>query len=815
MKNPKAFEQESNIDFYKSIVKKLIKKWYYFVISLALTLSAGVYIQKSSPPVYRNNLAMLLAEERGNRNQNAGELMQFEMFDTQSTIDDEIGKIRSFPIINKTIRQLDLAVSYYIGKGLIMNDIYKNSPFIVLADPEISQPVDLYFSVEVISKNKFRIKAKSKEEVYLYNMANNKITGVLDRVDFSKEFSLGDEIVLKDSKFKILLTGNFSADRLIDEIYYFKFNNIEQLTYQYQGELSIERTSAQSSLVNLEIRSANSILATDFLNKLTEVYLGKNLEKKNLIAEKTIRFINNQISEIADSLFVTARDLETFRTHNKVMDINFLSQNVYTQMTQLEEQRAELVVKSKYYDYIKVYFENNQDLSDMLAPSSMGVDDPQLVTLINQLTDLNAQRSLYLDNRSVLNPAIPDLNARINNLKRTILENIDYIVNTSTITLNDIDYRIAKLNSQISRLPTTEKELINIRRKFDINDAIYTFLLEKRSEAEIARASNSPDYEVIDPAKLSSVKQVAPKSQMIYFSSFFLGLMIPIGLVFLLAAVNETVTDKRDVEKVTNYPLLASIARNDKRSMMPVTDFPKSLISESFRSLRTSLQFFHKNKNKRKFLVTSSVSGDGKTFVAINLAIAYSYFGKRTLLLEFDLRSPKIANYMNINNTRGLSSYLINDAKLEDIIQNTGINNLDIITSGELPPNPVELMASENTKNLMEILQSIYDYIIIDSPPIGIVTDSYLLMSYSDINVFTVRLNHTNKKLFASLMDDIEQKDIKNFGIVINDDEEQMQSSYYDSGDSGKSFIIKKMNTLWKLMGQGGLKLGKWKTSNK
>ncbi len=803
MKNPKSFEQESNIDFYKNLVKRLIKKWYFFAISLAITVSIGHFIYKSSPPVFRNNLLILISVEDGNPFQGAGELMQFEMFDIQSSIDDELGIIQSFPIINKTIHQLDLSVSYYLEKGLVLTDIYKNSPFAVVFDPQISQPVYLNFAVEILPDSKFRLSAKNKEETYLYRLASNEITGVLNKIDFSQVYSFGDEIIFHNSKFKLLLNGNFSSNDLLDKKFYFKFNNIEQLTYLYQSELTIERNSNQSSLVNLEVKTANSILSTDFLNKLAKVYLEQNLEKKNLIATKTIKFIDNQITDVADSLFITAGDLESFRTKNRVMDIGFLSQSVYNQMTELQNQRAELMVKSKYYDYIKEYFENNNNLSDMLAPSSMGVDDPQLISLINQLTEENAKRSYFLDSKSNKNPAIKDLNTKINNLKKTILENIDYIVNTSSITINDIDNRIAQLSSQISRLPTTEKELINIERKFNINNEIYTFLLQKRSEAEIARASNSPDYEVIDPAKISSVRQVAPKKQMIYFSSFFLGLMIPVGLVFLIAAVNETVTDKREVEKLSNFPLLASIAKNDNRSMIPVADFPKSLISESFRSLRTSLQFFHKDNKKHNFLVTSTYSGDGKSFLSINLAIAYSYFGKRTLLLEFDLRNPKIANYLNLDNSRGLSSYLINDASLEDIIQNTDIKNLDIITSGELPPNPVELMASENTRNLMEILHSIYDYIIIDSPPIGVVTDSYLLMNYSDINIFAVRLNHTNKKLFASIMNDIEQKEIQNFGIVINDDEEQMQSSYYDSGDSKKSFIMKKLDTLKSLVKRG------------
>ncbi len=800
MKNPKSFEQESNVEFYKKLVKKFIKNWYLIIISLSIALAIGHFIYKSTPPIFRNNLIMLMANENANNFQGAGDLMQFEMFDIQSSLEDELGIIRSFPIINKTIRQLDLSASYYIGEGLIIKDIYKNNPFVVIAEPTIAVPVDLLFKIQVLSNNKFRLSAKSKDEIYLYNLAKNKNEGTISNIDFSKEYSFGDEVNIQNAKFKVLLNGNFNPESLLGKDLYFKFNNIEQLTYQYQGSLTIERVSNQSSLITLEIKTPNSILTTDFLNTLAKVYLEQNLEKKNKIATKTIEFIENQISEVADSLIVTAGNLESFRREHKVMDIDYLSQNVYTQLTQLQIQKSELILKSKYYDYIKEYFENNKDLSDLLAPSSMGVDDPQLVSLITQLTELNARRSLYLDNKSLKNPEIPDLNAKITNIKRTILENINYIVTTSDITINDIDNRIAQLNKQISKLPTTEKELINIRRKFDLNDAIYTFLLQKRSEAEIARASNSPDYEVIDPAKLSSARQVAPKKQMIYFSSFFLGLMLPVGFILLLSSMNENITERRDIEKATNLPILASIAKNDSKSMTPVADYPKSLIAETFRSLRTSLQFFRKDNEKHKFLVTSTYSGEGKTFISINLAIAYSYFGKKTLLIEFDLRNPKVAEYFGLNNSQGLSSYLTNDASLDEIIQNSGVKNLDVITSGALPPNPVELMASENTKSLMEILEAIYDFIIIDSPPIGVVTDPYLLMNYSDINIFTVRMNHTNKKLFSALMDDIEQKEIQNFSIVINDEEELLQSSYYDKGSIDKSFFAKKWLTFKKLI---------------
>jgi tyrosine-protein kinase Etk/Wzc len=430
----------------------------------------------------------------------------------------------------------------------------------------------------------------------------------------------------------------------------------------------------------------------------------------------------------------------------------------------------------------------------------MGVDDPQLTSLINQLTELNSQRSYFLDNQSIKNPQVPLLNAQINNLKKTILENIDYIVNTSQITIMDIDNRINKLKQEVNNLPNIEKELINIQREFQLNDAIYTFLLTKRSESQIARASNSPDYEIVDPSKLSSAMQVSPKKQMIYISAFFLGLMIPIGVVMLLSAFDDSINDKRDLEKLSSYPILGTIARNEKRSMLPIVEYPKSMIAESFRSVRTSLQFFHKGQPKKKVLVTSSMSGDGKTFIAMNLASAFSYFGKKTLLLEFDLRNPKIAEYLHINGEKGLSSYLINDARLEDIIQKTDIKNLDVIPTGQVPPNPVELIASDNTQHLIEILESIYDYIVIDTPPIGVVTDSFLIMDHSDANIFAVRLNYTNKKLYSSIVRDLEQKEIPNIAVIINDDEEKAQSVYYDDQGGKLSYIGKKINTLKSLI---------------
>ena len=784
------------MDVYKSLLKKLVKKWYFFLISFLITLSFGHYIYKSSSPLFTNRVMLSLAEDEGRNRRNAGEFIQIEMFNTQSNLEDELAIISSFPVINKTLKELDITVSYFLREGLYIKEVYKESPFKVIIDSSHVQPIDLMFEVEILSDKKFNLKVNSEGEFLLYNYKEEESTGnSIINPKFEGEFYFNKNIEFKNSKFKLLLDSNFVYDPLNKRKRYFQFNDVEQKTYQYKGDLTISRLNGQSSMIFLEIKGGNSDLIADFLNTLARVYLNKNLEKKNTKAEKTIEFINEQIAGVADSLNFTASKLKDFRTANKVMDINYTSQNLYQQLQELENQKAAIVLKQNYYLNIKDYFENNKSLTDLFAPSSMGVEDPQLINLITQLTELNSQRSAYLENKNLNNPNLPNINSKIKNLKKTIQENIIYNNAQSEITKGDIDERISELINQINKLPITEKELRYIEREFNINDATYTYLLQKRSEAEIASASNSPDYEVIEAAKLSSSKQVSPKKEMIYFSAFFLGLMIPIGIVMVSSVFNNTISDKREIESLSNFQIIESIARNDKKTMLPTIDYPTSLISESFRAARTSLQFFRKKKKIQKILITSSVSGDGKSFIAMNLAVAFSFYGKKTLLIEYDLRKPKLAEYLELELKDGLSSCLADNAKLDDIIHKTNINNLDVIATGVIPPSPVELIASDNTKEIFKTLEKQYDYIIIDTPPVGIVTDSYLLMDYVDVNLYVVRLNHTNKKMFSAMIKDIEQKGISDLGIIINDDDEQAESVYYEK-DTEASYFVKKFRKL-------------------
>lgn len=755
---------------------------------------------KYSQPRYSNVTTLLIAEEQNNSFMSADGMMEgMSMFGGIKNVENELSILKSFSVINQTLQDLNLEVTYMSEENMLpfdfvsliaKQDLYDMSPIHVILDQTHQQPVDSKFYVEILNDSSYRLSC-FEEEIYLYDYISNSVSGFVNELSVMGVYKFGEKIVSDLYSFSVHLNDGYVPEKYVGKDLRFSFNNLYYMTGSIRANLSVATTTTTSSVVMITLSGDHPKKITDFLNKFTDVYLEKNLEKKNLIAYNTVKFIDSRIADIADSLMFAENKLQNFRTSNQVMDLSFQGQKLYEKMTGLESERARIIINQQYYDYIRNYFETNSDITDLVAPSSMEVQDPVLNQLIGEMLELNNQRMKYLDISNPKNLFLKDLEIQINNLKSTILENIDYNYNRQVISLQDIESRMAKLNSQITRLPRTEREMIGMERQFKLNDAIYTFLLQKRAEAQIARASNAPDYEVIDNALYFRAGVISPNTKMNFAIAGLLGLFLP--FIFILARdfLNNKITDIKDVEMISTLPIVGQVLHNSFKSTAIIKDYPKSPLADSFRAIRTNVRFFAKDSDKMIILVTSSMSGEGKSFNSVNIASVYALLGKKTCLLGFDLRRPALYKDFELKNEKGITSYLINNAEIKDIIQKTQIENLDLISAGPIPPNPVELIASSRTKEFFDELKEIYDFIIIDSAPVGAVTDSYLLFGFADINIFTIRHNYSIKEAVKNNLKNIHLKNIPNVSILINDVKIKKnsygyayQSNYYSNGKS-------------------------------
>ncbi|NTW33598.1 MAG: polysaccharide biosynthesis tyrosine autokinase [Bacteroidetes bacterium] len=336
----------------------------------------------------------------------------------------------------------------------------------------------------------------------------------------------------------------------------------------------------------------------------------------------------------------------------------------------------------------------------------------------------------------------------------------------SKINLNEINKEIAKTEVEINKIPKKERQLLTIQRKFNVSDASYSYLLQKKAEASIARASNIADNKIIDKAEI--IEKTHPKKTIIYLIALIVGLFIPLLIIKIFDFVNYSIRDKSDIESNSSFPLLGAIAFSKYPSPLVVIDNPRSMVSETLRSVKANIDFIASNKKSKVIVFTSTISGEGKTFCSINLACAFALSDKKTILIGADLRKPKIFQDFNLTNDKGLTSYLIGKMQLHEVLNETTIKNLTVLTAGPIPPNPSELLASDKMTDLIEILKETYDYVIFDTAPIGIVTDALFIMRNADANIYVLRHNYTNKKVLNDLDDIAKTSGIKNLFLILN-----------------------------------------------
>lgn len=767
-------QDEETIDLRK-LFNYAIGNIHWFILSAIVAVGIAFVVTHYSTRIYGIFTTVLIEDDTkgssmlsGNVGGSLDLLSGFGMYPSLQNFENQTIILKSYSQIRRTIDKLNFDVSYYIQGRIAQQEIYNQSPFDIIFIKDHPQILGAKFQLTIRNDGLLDLNVKIEGNT-LFNYQKDEYLKSVGIYEYSTTIKPGERAQTDYFDFYINIKDNFNPDAANN--YFFFFNSPHSLTLAYQGKITIEPISKGASMIKISMEDNNPQKAIDFLNRLTEEFLLRNLEKKNELANNTIAFIDSQLDTISKSLNVAETALQNFRSKNKVMDLSYQAQQVFEQLQTLENQRMELSMQTQYYQYLLDYIDENQSVESVLAPSAMGVQDPLLNQLILEINQLSVEKSSYTNIKkgADLMP-LQKLDAQIRNAKNNIAENALNLVKSSSISLKSLDNRIKDLTANLNDLPETERELFGIKRRFTLNDNLYTYLLERRAEAQIAKASNSPDNEVIDQAMVAyNGAPVKPKSRNNYIIGLMLGLFLPAIIIALREYFNMKVDSPDMVKRITNRPIIGYIPNAGDNSEVNIFDDPDSPWAEAFRIVRTKLHFITKNCSHPVIMVTSSIPGEGKSFIAINMASATALTGKKTVLVGFDLRRPQIAQRFKLDKNIGITNYLIGDATLDEIIQKTQAPNLDIIASGIIPPNPAELIADDKTATFLNELKKKYDFILLDSAPMSPVSDSHHLSKLVDATIFVVRDKYTHKHALEASLEEANNMGVENLSILMND----------------------------------------------
>jgi capsular exopolysaccharide synthesis family protein len=727
----------------------ILKNWYWFVFTLVFALWAVRFYIGHTLAVYRTS-ATVLINETGERSfmDNSEILQGLGLPGGMRNVQNQIMILRSFALTESTIKELPFEVEFYFKTIRNILSIYPETPVRFVADAAIPLPRDTEFYIEFLGNNMISIGCES------------------DNFPFKKTTAFSEEVSVNGGSFRIECIDEEWVISNQARTLYFKIHSSKSLVDYFVKRINVELVSRDGSVLQVRMLGTNPEKDVDFLNKHLEEFQAISLNKKNTEANRRIQFIEDQLVGISDSLSMTENKLQQFRSSHRVMDLSVQGQSIIGQVTLLENERARLSLEANYYDYLADYLAKDASGEVPIVPITMGITDPGLTRIVEELAELQGQ--LTLTGAGERNPLQRNLEQRVRSSKSALRETLNGLRRANSLARAENQEQINKANAQASALPVTERQLLGIERKFRLNDELYTFLLETRAEQEMQKASNRADSEIIDPADARFSTIVSPNRMKLMLLAIFGGFALPLSVIFLRFLFNKKLKEE-DIREMTDIPVVGNIPHSDEKVNTVVFDNPGSVIAESFRLLRSRMQFFTKDAKAPVILVTSSMPADGKTFAAINLASVYSLLNKKTVLVGFDLRKPKIFKDFGLSNDKGVSTLLIGQDKIQDIIQSTRFENLSVISAGPIPPNPSELTALGKTEELFKYLKEKFEYIIVDTSPVGLVSDTYHLASMADTMLLVVRPEKTLKEMFERTLMEIKSSGTKGVGLLVND----------------------------------------------
>jgi tyrosine-protein kinase Etk/Wzc len=749
--------------------KKAIGYLPMFIVCLLISLIIGYIYVKTTTPVYEVTSTIIVNEDNKD-GMTQGQIFQDLGVQTgKSKVDNEIEIFKSKHLMKKVVNDLYLNIRYYRPARLKTTELYYNDcPFRI---------IPLYDNMGI-----------KQAATYNCKVAGDNYT-ISDDKQHSWQAKRGDTIALPTGKVWIVANTTETLVEANQQLT-FTINTVDKTAKKFLKALAVGRVNKQVSIIELSIEDVCAKRGEDIINKLTQVYADAFIDSKNRTAEGTIAFIDDRLKIVTAELSDIETTIEGFKKQNSLTDLEaqskFMLQNKADASKELTQQEVQISV-------IESVEKSLENADSKVVPSVFFMQDPALVAAITSYNQLLAERDRLLLTNVETSPYVKNVDEQLRNTRSAMRQNLTSLKRSMQIGLNELYRQRGQFSSEIKEVPAKEKIFLEYSRQQNIKQELYLFLLKKREETAINKSSTGSNTRIVDPAETED-KPVSPNKLAIIMSAIAIGLIIPGIRVLMKELFNIKISSREDVARVTNMAVIGEIGHNTKQEVVVAVKGSRSKIAEQFRAIRTNLQFLLSGENEKTILVTSSMSGEGKSFVSVNIASTLALQGKKVVLLELDLRKPKISESLQISQTIGFSSYAIGKATLDDVIIPSGVHeHFYLVPCGALPPNPAELLTAPQVAKMFEALQDHFDYIIIDTAPVGLVTDAQLLAHYADITLYIARQNHTYKEQLEAA-DELHAKNkMPRMSVVLNDVKTgagaygygAYGNTYYDGEESG------------------------------
>ncbi|WP_296150819.1 polysaccharide biosynthesis tyrosine autokinase [uncultured Flavobacterium sp.] len=782
------FENQNNFDF-KGFIIKILSYWKWFLGSLIICMFIAYQVNIRKEKIYGME-SLIAVREESNPFFTSNTSLVFNWGGTSDKVQTVITTLKSRSHNEIAVAKLQYYIDYLKQGEYNLIDAYGEAPFKINIDRSKGQlagiPIKIRFLSESVYELSVVFESESASLINYYDDSTSKIA--VGQEEFKKTFKVGQEVSLPFINWKLEMKPDASSYK--GEEYFVRFNDFNAIVDRYR-DVNVESDAKGGSILKLTMQGTNKAKMVDYLNTTVQVLQKNQLDSKNQFAINTITFIDSTLIAMGAEMDGVESELREFRKDKNVFNLESGGEKISEQLADLDVERDAINRKISYYNSLRSYLTNSVDYSKLPAPAVAGIEDPNIVNNVSRLIALSVERSEKA--YAVKNTKFfKDFDNEMEAVKKVLLENISSAKALIQNDLSRINGRIAMADQSIKKLPEDQQDLLKISRKFNLTNTIISTFLEKRNEANIVKAANLSDIHFIDSAKDTGGGLIGPKTSVNYVLALFLGLLLPLIVVFIITLLDNTIHTTEDIAKLTQIPILGVVGKNKGLNNLAVFEKPKSALAEAFRAIRSSLQFLYKKQNiagAKTLMITSSISGEGKTFCSINIATVFALSEKKTVIVGLDLRKPKIFGDFNLDNSFGVVNYLIGQKSTNEIIQKTEIPFLDVITSGPVPPNPAELIIGESMGELLEDLKKRYDYIILDTPPIGLVSDALELVEYCDATLYVVRQNLTKKSMLALVNSKHKVGELTNISIIINSFENKAKYGYtYGYGDYSNGY---------------------------